>query len=88
MKSDFRLMGLNKSRTATLHFINTDKAIFWAKINMPKDRFDAMWNYCKDNFNDAKIAEVEHDGYFEDGTPINPVMVSFREWDLKFKPVK
>lgn len=56
--------------------------IFWPKVGIDRDRFEALWNYCKGNWKDKKIAEIEHDGFYEDGTPINPVVVGVREWDL------
>ncbi len=87
MKSDFRLRGLNKSKTATLELIDTDRTTFWAKIDMPKERFNALWDYCKGNWKEPKIAEIEHDGFNDDGTPHKPIMTGFREWDLSIIPV-
>lgn len=79
MKAEFRLVGLNRAFRATLEFIHTDREVFWAKIDMPKDKFDAMYKYCKGNWGDTKIAEVECDYLTEEGIPINAVVRGFRE---------
>lgn len=82
MRSDFRLVGLSKARSATLHFLDTDKTTFWAPLAMTEERFQKLWDYCKGNWKDKKIAEVEHKGFFSDGTPIKPTVIGVREWDL------
>jgi hypothetical protein len=77
MTSNFHLVGLSKPKSATLHLLGTDRTTFWASIDMTKDRFDALFNWAKtdDNFwKEDKIAVVEHDGFYEDGTPKKPVM--------------
>lgn len=81
--TEYRLVGLNKSKPhATLNFLHTDKDIFWADIEMPKDRFDALFNWAKneDNFwKRQNIAVVKHDGVYDDNTPINPIMIEFKQ---------
>jgi len=83
MKSDFRLVGLSKPKSASLQFLHSDKTTFWASIEMPEDRINALWDYCKDNWHEKKIAEIEHNGLYEDGTPIKPIMIGVREWDIQ-----
>ena len=56
--------------------------IFWAKTNMADERYKALFNWAKskDDFWKGKwIAEIEHDGLYEDGTPKNPVVLAVRE---------
>lgn len=79
IKSDFKLVGLSKAKSATLELIDTDRETFWATIDMTQEKFDSMWKYCENNWSDKKIAEVVHDGFYADGTPKNPVMTGFRE---------
>lgn len=82
MKSDFKLVGLSRKKSATCEPLNNEN-IFWTKVALTQDRFDALWNYCNENWNDKKIAEIEHEGMYDDGTPINGVLVNVREYDLK-----
>lgn len=82
MKSEFRLIGLSAPKSATLHFLDTDKTTFWASVEMSDDRYKALFAYCKDNWDVKKIAEVEHDGFYEDGTPKHPKVLAVRDWDL------
>lgn len=84
MKTEFRLIGLSKPRSATLQFLDTDKEIFWAKIDMPEDRIKALWDYVSGNWDKKYIAEVEHSSVDKDGVPINAVMNGVREWDLPY----
>lgn len=79
MISEFRLVGLSKPKSATLQLLDTDKETIWAKVDMPKDRFDALFDYCKGNWKQNKIAKIKHDGLREDGTPINPVVLEIEE---------
>lgn len=78
MKSDFKLTGLSKPQSFTCEPLNGD-TIFWAKNGLGKEKFNELWNYCDGNWQDNKIAEIEHEGLNEDGTPINPVVVGIRE---------
>lgn len=77
-KGDFRLVGLSKPFSMTCEPLNNEN-IFWPKVAIPRERFDALWNYCKGNWKDKKIAEIEHEGLREDGTPINGIVVGVRE---------
>jgi hypothetical protein len=82
-KSDFRLIGLSKSKSFTCSNLYKED-IFWPEVKMAQDRFDALFKWASSVgfWKDKWIAEVEHDGLYEDGTPINPVCVAVREWDL------
>lgn len=79
MIAEYKLVGLGKSKRATLELLDTDRETFWAEIDMPDDRFNALWDYCCGNWEDTKIAEVECDYITKDGAPINGVMRGFRE---------
>lgn len=78
MKTEFKLIGLSRPASATLQHLDSDRDIFWATINMPQDRIDALWNLCEGDWKNMKIAEIECDGLSEDGTPINAKMIGFR----------
>lgn len=78
MKSDFKLVGLGRKKSMTCEPLNNEN-VFWPKVSISQDRFDALWNYKKNHWDDEMIAEIEHDGFYEDGTPINPVVVAVRE---------
>jgi len=86
IKTEYRLVGLSKPRSFTLNFLDTDRDTFWAKSDMSYERFNALWNYCKDNWDVAKIAIVECDGFYEDKTPKNPMVIEVKEWDKRYKP--
>ncbi len=73
MKTEFKLKGLSKPRSFTCH---TDKGnIFWAKSTMAFDRFDALFDFYKGEWKEEKRVLIEHDGFREDGTPINPLVL-------------
>jgi hypothetical protein len=76
---EYKLVGLAKNKRATLELLHTDKEVFWAKIDMSDNRFDAMWKYCSGNWDDFKIAEIECDYVSKDGAPINGIMKGLRE---------
>lgn len=84
-RSDFKLVGLSKGKRATLELLYTDRETFWAKIDMDDDEFDSLWEFCSEDWKAKKIAVIEHDGLYPDLTPINPIMVDYREWDIKEK---
>lgn len=79
MVTNYRLVGITKPRSATLQFLDTDKITFWAKIDMPDDVINNLFEYCKGNWGEKKIAVVKHDGLFENGTPIFPVIKEIKE---------
>ena len=75
--TDFRLKGLSKPKSFTCYPMNNDN-IFWAKSEMTHERFNALFDFCKDHWKEEKIAEIKHDGLYEDGTPINPIVINIR----------
>lgn len=80
MISNYRLVGLSAPKSATLHFLDTDKTTFWAPVDMTDDRYKALFAYIKNDWKKTKrVAVVEHDGVYEDGTPKNPVMIEMFE---------
>lgn len=78
MKTEFKLVGLSKPKSFTLELSGSEDT-FNATSEIPQDRFDALFNYCKNNWGDKKIAEVQHDGFHNSGIPINPVVINIRE---------
>lgn len=78
MKSDFKLVGLGRKKSMTCEPLNNQNT-FHPKVEMEQDRFDALWNYKKNNWGDKMIAEIEHEGLFSDGTPKNGIVVGVRE---------
>jgi len=82
MKSDFLLKGLSAPKSFTCYTMNGKESIFWAKTNMTDERYKALFNWAKntDDFWKGKwIAEIEHDGFYEDETPKNPIVLAVRE---------
>ena len=79
MKTDFRLVGLSRKKSMTCELMNTDKDCFWPKVGLTQDRFDALWEYFSKNKPMQMIAEIEHEGLYEDGTPKNGVVVGVRD---------
>lgn len=71
--TNFRLVGLSKPKKATLRTDN--EMIFWAEVKMTRERFSALFDYCKGNWSEKKVAVIEHDGFYKDGTPRNPTMI-------------
>ena len=82
-QSDFRLVGLARNGEFTMELIDTDRESFHAMSNMSKETFFKLFNYCEQNWEDRKIATVEHEGLNPSGTPINPLVIEVREWDTK-----
>lgn len=78
MKTDFKLTGLSKPKSFTCEPLDNEN-IFWAKSNMTQEQFNALWDYCAQDWKVKKIAVIEHDGFYKDGTPINPIVISIRE---------
>lgn len=72
MKTDFKLVGITKPRSATLEFLHTDAETFWSVFDMPDERVDALFKFMEGNWKTPMIAEVEHEGFYEDGTPTKP----------------
>lgn len=78
MKAEFKLVGLGKPRSATLEHLDNDRDTFWGVLDMPEEKISELWNMCKGNWDDVKIAEVECDYLSEDGVPVNAKVKSIR----------
>jgi len=78
MKTDFKLVGLGRKKSMTCEPLGNQNT-FWPKVEIDQDRFDALWNYKKNHWEDKMIAEIEHEGLFSDGTPKNGIVVAVRE---------
>jgi hypothetical protein len=76
MKSDFKLVGLSKKKSMTCEPLDNEN-IFWPKVGLTQDRFDALWEYRQN----VMIAEIEYDRLDKDGIPINGVVIGVREFD-------
>lgn len=73
-RTEFKVSGLGRKKSITCE---TDKeSIFWPKVGLTQDRFDALWDYFKGNSPMEMIAEIEHDGLYDDGTPKNATVIS------------
>ena len=83
MKSDFSLIGLSRIKSMTCSNLYKED-IFWPKVDIPQDRFDALFNWARstDFWQIKWIAEIEHKGFYEDGTPRHHIVKAIREWDL------
>lgn len=78
IKTDFMLIGLSRKKSMTCTPMNNEE-IFWPKVGLTQDRFDALWDYFKGNKPMKMIAEIEHKGFHKDGTPIDGIVVSVRD---------
>lgn len=74
VKAVFPLIGLSKPKSCTLTF-GKQEHFFWPKVDLPQDRFDALWTFCRDNWDEKKYGVITHEGLGEDGEPINPILV-------------
>lgn len=80
MKAYFKLKGLSREKSMTCEPLENEN-IFWPKVDMSQDRFDALfaWASTEDGFwKVGWIAEIEHDGLYDDGTPVNPIVKGIR----------
>mgnify|MGYP000878847895 CR=1 FL=1 len=73
----FKLKGLSRPFSMTCEPLDNEN-IFWPAIAISKDRFDALWNYCNNNWDEPKYVEIEYTGLNPDGTPINGRVVSIK----------
>ena len=79
MKSDFKLVGLSRTKSMTCEPLNKEE-IFHPKVGLTQDRFDALWNYKDGHWLDGTmIAEIEYDSLTDDGIPKNGTVVAVRE---------
>jgi hypothetical protein len=79
MKSDFKLVGLSKTKSMTCEPLDKEE-LFWPKCGLSQDRFDALWKYKEGNWGEGTmIAEIEYDSLTEDGIPVNGIVIAVRE---------
>ena len=78
MKSCFKLIGLSRPQCVTCELVDSE-VTFIAKNGLSEQKFKELWNYCKDNWGDKKVAEIEYDRLSDNGTPINPIVVNISE---------
>jgi hypothetical protein len=72
MKNTFRIRGLSKPNSFTLEH---DDELFNAPSKLPQDRFEALFAYAKNDWDDPKFAVVEYAKWNDDGMPIDGVVI-------------
>lgn len=79
MTSNFNLIGLSKRKSVTCAVIGGTEEMFWPKVDMSQDRFDAFWDYYATRKSDEKFtAVIEHQGLNDDGTPRNSILIEIK----------
>ena len=73
--TEFKISGLGRKKSITCETRKED--VFWPKVELTQDRFDAFWNYY--NVKDNYIAVIEHDGLTEDEIPLNGKIIEIKE---------
>lgn len=76
MVVEYKIKGLSKPNRFTFETEKQD--IFWATSNLTQDRFDALFKYCKHNWDEVKIAVIKCDFIAEDGVPINSKVIEIK----------
>lgn len=90
IKLDCWLHGLSSPKSGTMSLVKDDTHTFWAPFEMPKDRYDALFTWAKNDDEFWKlgwIATVECEKLADDGCPINGKIIEVRQWDLPHVPV-
>jgi len=77
MTKEYKLCGLSKSNSATIELPDSEET-FNVPVDMPQDRFDALFSYCKFHWDEEKIAIVSHDGINDNNLPINPKVIEIK----------
>lgn len=81
MKTDFKLTGLNRTAdndiVATCEPLNKEE-IFHAPVKMSDELKQSLWDFCEGDWVNKKIAVIEHEGFYESGLPINPVLITIK----------
>lgn len=88
-KADFRLIGIRSRLVGTMQHLQTDKYTFWGDFIWSIETGDSFLKWAKDDeyfWCNGWIANCHFDEYSKDGCPINPKIVSVREWDLPSPP--
>lgn len=76
MVVEYKIKGLSKPNMFTFETEKQD--IFWSTSNLTQDRFNALFNYCKHNWDEDKIAVIKCDSLSEDGIPINSKIIEIK----------
>lgn len=79
LKSDFKLIGLGRKKSMTCTPMDNEE-IFWPSVGLTQERFDALWDYFSGSKPMKMIAEIEHEGLYEDGTPKSSIVVDVRDF--------
>jgi len=75
MTRNFRIRGLSKPHSVTLEHNNN---AFWAESNLTQDRFDALFQYSKHDWDEPKFGVVEYVKQTDDGTPIDGLVIEVK----------
>lgn len=78
---EFILTGLSRGNRCTIQTDHTDKNWFHASTILSPDRFEALFQYFKQGENAWErkpSVTVECDGFYDDGEPINPLVIDFK----------
>lgn len=81
MRTDFKLVGLSAPQSFTCMTDKTDER-FWAKNGLLHGKYQELCKWVRTNdyfWEDKWVAEIEHDGFYNDGTPKNPICVGIRQ---------
>lgn len=72
----YEIKGLSKPNSVTLEHNNH---LFWADSVLPNEKFEELFNFCKDhwNKNEPYFAKLQFERESEDGTPIDATMIEF-----------
>lgn len=73
---EYKLEGLSKPNSFTFQTEKED--IFWATSDFTKDRFNALFDYCKNNWREGKIAVLECDYITSENIPINAKVIQIK----------
>ena len=76
MKSDFKLTGLAKPNIMVCEFKNEET--FQVKTHLSLDKFNEFWDYCKNNWSETKLIEIEYEDLHLCGRPKNPIAISIK----------
>lgn len=80
MITEYELRGLSAPKKFTCYHKGL---LFWADTNMSDLKYKELFNWAKhtDDFwkKPGWMAVIEHDGYFEDGTPIKPIVIEIKD---------
>lgn len=73
---EYELKGLSKPNKFS--FENEKEDTFWATSSFTVDRFNALFDYCKHNWQETKIAVLKCDYLTEDNIPINAKVIEIK----------